>query len=181
MSYVFGNPGASKGCFKVVNIDTSASRGAQLILPDGVPLPDGIADPYLVTRVDIGLQEDRFVSKNIGDVNFLYAFGHNATASQAVVTLVSIMYGRFEGGGAGGATLATLLDAYAQNRVWKESEQALLMLEGRVAASGFIDSLTSSTQDAGANLQAVSFRMLIPQAAAGSLPSIPMGTGGFQA
>lgn len=178
MSYVFGNPGATKGCFRVVHVDTSGSRGAQLVLPDGGELPGGLADPYMVTRVDIGLQEDRFISKNIGDVNFLYAFGHNAAASQATVTLLAIMFGNYEGQGQSNP-VPDLIQMYTANRVWEQEEQALLLMEGSVVASGFIDALTSSTQDAQSNLQAISFRFVIPTIRRG-LPNLAQSGAGTQ-
>lgn len=165
MSQVFGNPGAVKGCYRVVNVDTSSSRGSQLILPDGTDMPSSLADPFLITRVDINLQEDRFVSKNIGDVNFVYAFGHNASAANAVVSMIAIMHGKKDGEPASPAAVVPgILRRYTQNRIWAQEDPATLLMESEAAVSGFIDGLTSSTHEPFANLQAISFRLLIPQA-----------------
>lgn len=165
MARVFGS--SHKGCFMVHQLDFSGARGAWLELPSGTKLPEeSLSDPYWVTGFDISLVEDRAISKNIGNINYVYAFGHNAAQSTATVTLTAVMegtYGGAGGGGGGAPVLHQLMQNYVDNRIWAQSEPATLVLAGRTAAQGFIDAFAAAPQFLFENVLQVSFRMTIPQ------------------
>lgn len=161
MARIFG--ASKKGCYMVHTMDFGTSRGAWLQLPGGTKLPtDSLGDPYWVSAFDISLSEDRAVSKNIGDVNYVYAFGHNASQSNASVTLTAVMEGSF-GGGGGSPVLSKLIQAYIDNRVYAQESPAVIVLEGQTAAQGFIDGFAAAPQLIFENVIQVSFRMTIPQ------------------
>jgi hypothetical protein len=159
MSDIFGNSGGIRGCFAHVSFNAGASRGAQLIMPAGDPLPTSeLSDPLLCVGFTAQMQETVLFNKCFGNRVYTYAFGHNPNASQLTVNLLGFLVDHDSYSG----VVDDVLGAYRESRVSVAQDYALLSLGDSKPMRGFVTGISSNTIDPKHSLQMFAVHMQIP-------------------
>lgn len=151
--------GSKLGCFMVINLDSSGSRGAELKLPTGLTLPSSAKDPILVTGVSASQVESTGFVKCFNDVNYMYAFGHNPSASTVTVSFMEIL----KGGNNSNVGYPSLSQHYANNRVSQKPKLAKLTIPTDVyeVYQGYIVSMSMSTASTESSIQNFNMTMAL--------------------
>lgn len=162
--FIFGNDKHSRGSW--IEMRTSSGgkalgSGAVLELAGGAKFPanPGV-DPYFVTGVSFGQQEKFSAITCFGDVNYVYAFGHDVSGSTAQVDLLVLCTG-CDGKVADG--LAALTKAYGQSRLSKNPVYSYITL-GSLTLFGFLTGMQSNTRDVEHNIQQVTMSIVLEKA-----------------
>lgn len=173
MAEIFGNAGArnNRGCFMVYTYDSTAGRGAVLILPTAQRLPTAAyTDPYMVVGFGGSQREAVTYTKTFGGRVYTFAFGHDPNNSRLTVQFMGFMTAgvkstRVGAGGGGGfsSVTDTMLQAYSTARVSVTPQYARLMLGNSEPLRGFVVGMATETSDAEYNLQRFSIELGLPE------------------
>lgn len=152
--YIFGNDSNKRGCFHVVRIDTSESRGAIIELPNGTTMPEAdYADALVVTGYTMQEAESASFLKCFGDSVYTYAFGHNPRGSVLKVQMVALLGGDAGGSGGAGGYVNKLLGKYSASRLYKSLKYTKFKMTGTEVMRGFLVGLSSNTINSELSLQ----------------------------
>lgn len=159
MATLFGTQ-AQRGCFVAVNIGSTAnSRGSVLRLPGYGSLPLGVNDPMLVTSVEFQLRENVSAETALGGRTYLFAFGHDPSASSMRVSFLAFLHGDR---GQDGNLTSRFLRAYRGAKVSASKRMARLAMPGNGVLSGPVVGLSSQTSNAELHLQNFTFDIMLP-------------------
>lgn len=158
---IFGNPGG-RGCFMVVNVDTSGGRNVQLQLPNGDRIPSEFAtDPFIVVDVKVVAKEALVAHAGLDDSVFTYFFGHDPDASFMVIGLLGMMKGP---SGDDTGTFAAVYRAYKENRAYAAGgRKAQVYMSGAAVLSGDVIGFSAGAADAETNLQRFDITLSLPR------------------
>ena len=170
MAEIFGNSGTNRrGCFMVYTYNSTAGRGAVLMLPTGKDMPtNSWTDPYIIVGFGGNQREAVTYTKTFGGRVYTFAFGHDPNNSRLSVQFLGFLVAGAEtGGGGGGGGLSsvtdTMLSAYSAARISKTPMYARLVLGNSKPMRGFVVGMSTETADPETNIQRFSIELGLPE------------------